>query len=495
MIPTFRPYQDAMIEGLRAQFRDASSVLGVLPTGGGKTVIGVGVVHLAMAKKTRVLWLAHRTELIEQASQKLDDFGLPHAIIKAGHPRQDLSQPVQVASVQTLVRRLDRLTGAAAKAQPVWGDTVPSWSQPFGLIVVDEAHHTSAGSYVAILEAWPNAKVLGLTATPYRLDGSGLGGQYQRLVVGAHVSRLIRDGYLVRTRTFAPPASAGLRQVRVRGADYALEDAARLLDLAAPIAEIVRTWQTHAAGRLTVGFACNVAHAQHLAEAFTAAGIPSASIDGDDDQGRRDQVLADLRAGRLRVVWNCQLLTEGWDLPAISAVILARPTKSRAMWRQQVGRGMRSAPGKADCVILDHVGNAVRFGLPDVDDEYALQQEADETRAAAAPACLICPGCHTAQSIHLAACLSCGRDLRREPDYRPRIERGERAGMGVQRQEIVLEEFRGLSETDRKRFYHQLLKLAGARGYNGGWSAHRYRERFGAYPPHAWRDEYEVARV
>lgn len=493
MIPTLRPYQDRMIESLRGAFRAQRRVLCVLPTGGGKTVVGSTIVHLAVARSTRVLWLAHRTELIEQASAKLGQFEIPHAIIKAGHPRHDLAQPVQVASVQTVVRRLDRLT--RKDQRHLWGDHQPSWMQPFGLVVVDEAHHTTAGTYVAILEAYPDAKVLGLTATPYRLDGSGLGAHYDHLVVGAHVSELIREGFLVPTRTYAPPAAAGLDGVHTRAGDYAIGEAARVLDAAAPIDEIVRTWRQRAADRLTVGFACNVAHAAHLAQAFRAAGVAAAAIDGDTDQAERDDVLARLAAGELRVVWNCALLTEGWDLPSIGAVVLARPTKSRALWRQMVGRGMRSAPGKSDCLVLDHAANAHRFGVPDADDQYHLQQEL-RREGGTAPKCVICPSCYVLNGVHEPACTACGRDLRLEAGYQPRRFAGERStSLPEVRKAIELDEFRGLTEDDRRRLYQEWLAIATNRGYRPGWAAHRYLERFGGYPPHAWRRELETAHV
>lgn len=496
--PQLRGYQVQVVQRLRLAFRQAQRVLCVLPTGGGKTVVASWLIDSATAKGNRVLFLAHRAELIDQASAKLDAFGVPHGVIKAGHERQDLSQAVQVASVQTLVRRLPRLT---APDLALWGGQVPGWAVPFDLIVVDECHHTCAGSYQRVLDAYPDAKVLGLTATPYRLDGQGLGDHFEHLEVGAHVPDLIQAGWLVPTRTFAPPPPAALGQVHTTAGEYSVGEAADVLNTVGPRAEIVATWQRRAAGRLTVAFCCTVAHAEAVAEAFRAQGVAAAAIDGDTPQARRDEVLRDLAAGRLKVVCNCALLTEGWDLPACAAVILARPTQSRALWRQMVGRGMRSAAGKTDCVILDHAGNVHRFGTPDDADGYSLQDVVPVEYDLGGKA--ICPNalCAALVDAYLFKCPHCDTRLpaaKRESSGGGRGGRGDRSESAStgwdERGALELTEARSMTERERRDWYAELLAQAERRGFKAGWAAHRYKDRFSVWPPTSWRMEVAHAR-
>lgn len=483
--PQLRTYQVAGVQRLRQAFRQHRTVLCVLPTGGGKTVVAAWLVDSAVAMGKRVLFLAHRTELIEQASAKLHEFGVAHGVIKSGHPRQDLARAVQVASVQTLVRRLAK-AGTAA------------WLASFDLVVVDEAHHTAAGSYQQILDAYPRAKVLGLTATPYRLDGAGLGDSYEHLEALATVPELIGGGFLVPTRTFAPPPPTALSAVHVRAGEFRVDEAAHVLDQVGPVQEIVDTWLRYAVGRVTVAFGCTVKHAARIAHAFTARGIPAAAIDGDSHPAVRDQALQDLASGRLQVLANCSLLTEGWDLPACAAVILARPTKSRSLWRQMVGRGMRSAPNKADCLILDHAANCARFGTPDEADAYSLHTVVPEEYAL--PGYVLCPRCAALNREGDYRCGECEEPLPRPRSAsghtgvkRNRITDSERET--VERKALDLAEARTLTKAERETWYHERLAEAEARHHKLGWAAHRYHDRFGAWPPASWLKNYHQSKV
>jgi DNA repair protein RadD len=484
--PDLRPYQDDLIGRVRARISGGCRrVVLVAVTGAGKTVMAGRMIDLAVERGRRVLFLAHRTELIEQAQAKLAQFGVQAGIIQ-GARLGDPSAAVQVASVQTLVRRLSR---PRRQSSPLWsGPTMIDPLASFDLVVVDECHHATAASYRAVLEAYPQAVVIGLTATPYRLDGSGLGDLFDGLEAGPQVADLIRDGYLVQPVVYAPPSPAELAGVSVRAGEYAIDVAERILDRTAPIAEMVAAWQARAGGRLSVGFACSVEHAEHCAAAFRAAGIPSAAIDGGTAAGERAEVLQRLAAGELRVVWNCALLTEGWDLPACACVLLARPTMSRALWRQMVGRGLRSAPEKADCVVLDHVGATHRFGLPDDPDTYSLdgsvQGCAAEPGGGRGVRLLSCRSCARAFDPVMPCCPACGwvvpMALRRDP----------RAT--AERQELSLRPAARMTEDDRKGIYLSLLRRAEAKGYASGWAAHRYRERFACYPPRHWAMEYSA---
>lgn len=476
--PALRPYQLDLLDRVRARLRgeDQRGVL-VAVTGAGKTVMASAMIQPAAERGKRVLFLAHRTELIQQASGKLAQWGVPHGVVQSG-VRGDPGLPVQVASVQTLARRLVR-EQHPADAQG-WRGTLPPGLGRFDLVVIDECHHVTASQYREIVTACADAAVIGLTATPYRLDGSGLGDVFQWIESGPQVRELVQLGYLVQPVVYAPPSPDELARIRTRAGDVVASDAAKILDQVAPIAEMIEAWRMRAAGRTTVGFACTVEHAQHLAAAFTAAGIPALAVDGKMPAGERADALAQLAGGRVRVVFNCNVLTEGWDLPGCACVILARPTHSRCLWRQMIGRGLRAAEGKRDCVILDHVGAVHRFGRPDEDDEYSLAGQ----RSAAEP--LRCPECWTMVG-ELPCCPECGWVV---PLPEPRRQ-GLPDGAGrTQRTAIDLElATHGASPEDRRALYLDWLRLARAKGYQDGWAAHRFRDRFGTWPPRPWASQ------
>lgn len=481
--PTLRPYQTALIDRVRYRLRSGlRKICMVAVTGAGKTVMAGEMILASVERGKRVLFLAHRTELIEQASAKLTAFGVRHGIIKAGIPG-DPAAAVQVASVATLVRQLAR---PRPRMPAGWeGVAVPSAVDAFDLVVIDECHHATAAGYRAVLDAFPRAAVIGLTATPYRLDGSGLGDIFEAIEAGPQISELIALGFLVRPVVYAPPPPSELAQLRVRAGEYQIAAAERILDKAAPIEEIVAAWKSRAAGRLSVGFACTVEHAEHCAAAFRAAGIPSLAIDGATARQQRAQALAALADGQVQVIWNCMLLTEGWDLPACGCVILARPTLSRSLWRQMVGRGLRKADGKSDCIVLDHVGSVYRFGMPEERDEYSLDALPKRHSCAAPPTLLVCPRCDVVLGLE-DRCPRCG--------WTPPVTDA-RQGLPGERRQLDLTPARLLTDTERKAIYWELLTKARDRKFSDGWAAHRYRERFGRYPLSQWFDAYAEVYV
>jgi DNA repair protein RadD len=321
-----------------------------MATGSGKTVLIAHVINRAVARGERVIFLAHRHELITQASARLLAAGVrDHAILKAGFPMH-LMAPVQVGSVQTIHVRAFR----SRKIE--LGD--------FNLIVIDEAHHSRAATYQQIIDAYPNAIIIGLTATPCRGDGLGLGNIFDDLIEGASVEALIRDGHLVGTKVYAP-YRPDLRGVRVdrKKADYDEGQLASAMDRQQLVGDLVTHWLKHAAGRRTVVFATGVKHSVHIRNEFRSAGIAAEHIDGKTPQDERDDILRRLSAGEVSVVSNCQVLVEGWDQPAVSCLILARPTRQLGMFRQMVGRVLRPAPGKDHALILDHSGATFDHGF------------------------------------------------------------------------------------------------------------------------------------
>jgi DNA repair protein RadD len=351
---TLRPYQATLIERTRANFLVGKrSQLLVLPTGGGKTVCFSYMAGRAVEKNLRVWILAHRVELLDQISKTLRQFGVPHGVVAPGY-LGDRRQPVQVASVFTLARRLDR------------------YDAP-DLIIVDEAHHAiTESTWGRVITAFPNAKLLGVTATPIRLSGEGLGDLFQSMVVGPTMRDLIEQGALSPYRLFAP-AGVDLSGVHSRMGDFVRGELAAAVDKPKITGSAVEHYKKLAAGRRAVAFCVSVEHAVHVAEQFRAAGISAQAIDGGMDRGLRASVLAEFSAGRIQVLASCDLISEGFDVPAIEAAILLRPTQSLGLYLQQVGRALRTFPGKDEAIILDHAGNVKRHGLPDEERVWSLE--------------------------------------------------------------------------------------------------------------------------
>ncbi|WP_437661192.1 DEAD/DEAH box helicase [Sorangium sp. So ce1182] len=422
----------------------------VAPTGSGKTVIACAIVEGAARKENRTLFVAHRMELIQQVSAKLDEIGIDHGIIKAGHPRVRPRLPVQVGSVQTLARRIGKAN---------------SPEEPYRLIIVDEAHHVTASSYKAVLDASPGAVVLGLTATPYRADGTALGDVFNDLVEVTTLADLIESGHLVEPRVFARamPDLSGVRRV---GNDYNIGQLAQVMDCAELVDDIVDAWRQKAEGRLTVAFAVSIKHSQHIAEAFNRVGVAAGHVDGEMPAAERAAVLARLASGELRVVANCAILTEGWDMPQCSCVILARPTQSRSLWKQMCGRALRPAPevGKVDCLILDHSGCYRRFGfLPDPEEHSLRGREK----------------AHHEGGFH---CPFCSEELLGWPKYCPVCEeelpRGGKHAAGPAVGEMA--ELKPAEE--QVRFYQELARRARERNHRPGSIAVEFRNRYGHGP-------------
>lgn len=379
----------------------------------GKTTIFAYVTTSAASKSRCVYLIAHRAELVKQIAMTLARFGTRHRIIAPGPiVRQcqveqfkafgrtfvDPQARVFVASVQTLVKRLEDYP-------------------PPDLIVIDEAHHlTMDSTWGRVVSAYPDAKLLPVTATPCRLDGKGLGlgagGFADELVMGPTMRKLIDAGFLSPYRIFAPPNALDLSGVRTRMGDYAKDQLATAIDKPGITGDAVQHYQRLAAGKRAVAFCVSVAHAQHVAAEFAGAGVRAEFLDGTLDALERDRIIKRFEAGQTLVLTSCDIISEGFDLPAIEVAILLRPTQSLSLYIQQVGRALRTFPGKREAIILDHVGAVATHGLPDEDREWSLDGVKPKKRAANdndAPDVKIttCTKCFT---IHLPApeCPTCG---------------------------------------------------------------------------------------
>ncbi|KAF0115157.1 MAG: DEAD/DEAH box helicase-like protein [Rhodospirillaceae bacterium] len=396
---TLRPYQETAVEALRAAYRAGRRApLLQLATSTGKTAVFCHIALSAVQRGKRVCILVHRQELLFQTSRMLKTLGVEHGLIAPG--RLQSRDLVQVASVQTLVRRI-------ADPKKRMGE--------IDLIVIDECHHAVAGAWGKVLAAWPKAKILSVTATPCRLDGKGLATVFDDLIQGPPVAEMIRLGYLVQPVVYAPPVALDLTDVRSRGGDYVSEDLAAAMDRPAITGDAVTHYERLCPNVPAIVFCASIDHARHVADEFARAGWRAAGIDGSMADGQRRGLIQALGNGGLHILTSCNIISEGTDIPIVGAAILLRPTKSVALYLQQVGRALRPAPGKDKAIILDHVGNVLRHGLPD--EEWAWFLDAGAKKTAKEIELRQCPSCYAA---HRPArmCPECGHVYANDTEQR-----------------------------------------------------------------------------
>lgn len=339
-----RPYQQEAIAQIEGHFNSGTrSVLYQLPTGGGKTVVFSSIITKWVQANKRVCVLVHRVELLNQAAQTLQKLGINSGRIK-GKERYDHQHLVHVASVQTLSRN--------KSAYP---------PDLFDLLVVDEAHHAVAGSWDRVIKRFNTAKILGVSATPCRLDGRGLGNAFDVLIEGPQPVTLSEQGFLAPAKVYAPPPKFEPGKLKTRMGDFQLDDASSQLSAVHVIGDVITHYKKHLKGSTAIAFCCSIAHAESVAAALTKAGIRSASIDGSMSEEQRASLLAQLASKSIKVLTSCALIGEGVDVPSVGGCILLRPTKSLALFLQMVGRCLRP-DGDSFAVVLDHVGNYQRLG-------------------------------------------------------------------------------------------------------------------------------------
>lgn len=434
--PTPRPYQQRAIAGVLAQL-DNRPLL-VSPTGSGKTVMGCEIIDAIVAGGGRVLVLAHRRELIDQTARKL------HAYKRAG-------SSVLVESIQRAAGRNAMLT------LPMMG---------FRAIVIDEAHHACAATYKRVIDAMPSAAVIGLTATPFRLDGKGLGEVFRSIVSAATPMELIDAGSLLAPRYFVgrkTPDMAGVRKAR---GDYAQGAAAEKVDTPEIVGDVIEQWQRLAADRVTVCYAASIEHSRHLVDRWQAIGVAAAHLDGKTPADERSDIIAGLAERRIQVVSNYAILTEGWDLPSCGACVLARPTASTQLYLQMVGRVMRPDPADPDGpqpLVLDHAGNVVRHGRAEQTRAATLagivKQEVEALRT-----CKQCFAVYPPQPI----CPSCGHQHQAEARQKIEAEIVEGELVELAKEAAELWPHQG-------REFAQLLVVASKRAYRVGWARAQMR--------------------
>jgi superfamily II DNA or RNA helicase len=358
-----RPYQQTALDAIRLVYASGKRrPLLCSPTGSGKSAM---TRYMLERTTKRTLILCHRAELLEMIS---DSLPVPHSVIG----RSNHLEKVCVGMMQTVSRRLDKLPA-------------------FDWVISDECHLAMAPTWLSILKHYDKAWHLGMSATPCRLDGKGLGETFDAIVYGPSIGELTARGYLSPCRVFAPAHE--LAAIRKSGSDYNMEDAATVLNKPQITGSAMEHLRRIAPGRQAIVFCCNRVHADDVAAQFRGEGISAVNIDGSMSDGERKSRLGAYLRKEVQVLTNVELLTTGFDCPQIEVEIMLRPTQSLALYLQMVGRVLRINPGKADAVLLDHVGNVLRHGMPDEAREWTLEGRAKRLTP---PPVRQCPKCYAA---------------------------------------------------------------------------------------------------
>lgn len=485
-----RSYQRDAVEKLRDSFRTGKRApLFVLPTGGGKTPVFSYIAMQSIARGRRTLILVHRHELLMQASRSLSTFDVAHGLIS---PRFSQSRDgVQVASVQTMVRRLEKIP-------------TPD------LIVVDEAHHATSKSYRSILSAFPDASVLGVTATPSRTDGAGLGkiagGVFDDLILGPSIADLISEGYLVRPVTYAPPVGIDLSGIKRQMGDYDKHELTERIDKPKITGDTIAHYQRHCPGRPAIAFCVSIQHAEHVASEFRASGIRAVRVDGKMDDTSRRQAIEGLGNGKTDVLTSADLIAEGVDVPIVAATIHLRPTYSLSLWLQQVGRALRpiyaegfdlstregrqaaiAASNKPHALVLDHVGNTMRHGLPDDDRDWNLQGAPARSGANREFPVVRIEQCEKCFFVYETGPEHCPKCNHAQPPKLRKIEFQEGNLEQLTRDQIELARKSARRDQGSAKTLEDLIKLGQSKGYKNprAWAEHVIAGR-----RRGWRSEY-----
>lgn len=454
-----RPYQEQLIQRTREALSRHNAVLLQAPTGAGKTAITVYMMQRAAERGKRSMFIVHQNELLRQTSGALWKQKLEHGMIASG--KRVSKMPAQVASVQTLVRRLE------------------SYPAP-DLIIIDEAHRSAASTYQRVIDAYPGAKIIGLTATPQRTDGKGLGDTYSEIVQGPSISQLIKAGYLCDYEIFAPPSALDMSGVKTSMGDYDKAQTEAVIDKPTITGDAVAHYQRYAMGKRMVVMCVSIKHGKHVTEQYNESGIPAGMIDGGMTDREREKLLSDFESGEILVLINVQLMIEGVDIPAIEAIQWLRPTKSLIIWMQGNGRGLRPHDGKDKLQIFDHVGNWHIHGLPDDDREWSLdgrtvkQRKKDEEDADLK--IQQCQKCYHIFRSGPSECPSCGAPVERKAAREIEQEEGELEKIDLDQQRRERKREQATARTLR-----DLVALGIRRGLNrpAEWAAHTVAARSG----------------
>lgn len=453
-----RSYQEgALCKARQSMQQGHQRPLLMAPTGAGKTAIAIALIKLALAKGKRVLFTVDRLQLINQTSEVFYKAGLDHGIIQGFGWRENTRAPLQLASVQTLIRRDHHKL------------------MDFDLIINDEAHVVYKGMTDRMNTKWKDTKVLGLSATPFT---KGLGLIYDDLIVVETTENLINEGYLCDFDAWGA-SEIDLKGVRTLAGEYNQKQLGEKVNKTKIIGDIVKTWFDKGENRQTLCFAVNVAHSKAIVAEFIAKGVPAEHMDSHTDEDERELILKRYESGETKILSNCGITTKGFDSPNTSCLILGRPTKSLMLHIQMLGRVLRMGEDRSKAIILDHGGNIGRLGFPtDELPQYLCNGELEvktdskdgEEKEEKETLPTNCEKCN-----HLSTefvCPSCGHVPIRSPNIESTDEKLKKLKRKGQ----------DMAVSDKHRWFGELLGHARSKGFQDGWASHKYKEKFGVFP-------------
>lgn len=450
------PHQMEVFDKIREEMGKHQAILLVAACGFGKTILMGFMASRVKDKNKRLFFTVHRKDLITQSIKTLDKFKLNYGVISASYMPQ-IKQPIQVASIASLKSRMSRYPAP-------------------DLLVVDEAHHCKAKGWGEIVSHYKKAGsyIIGLTATPDPL----LSKHFDVIVEGKSVSWLIDNKFLSEYRLFIP-STPDVNKLHVRMGDYVQKENEELMDKPKITGDAILHWRKYANEKRTIAFCCSIAHSKHITESFKASGIAAAHLDGDTVMEDRIKIIKDFADGKIKVITNCGIFCEGFDLSAqvgrditVEAVILLRPTMSLALYIQQVMRALRYKDYPA--IILDHANCAMTHGLPDEEREWTLEQGPLKSKKVPTGAGIkICEKCFAAMLPFKTKCAYCGYEF--EVNER-QVEHAE--GDLVEVDPSVIRKLR-LKEEWKCKTKEDLIALGKSRGYSWPeqWAQHRWNYR------------------
>lgn len=375
------PYQQKAKQDIFSAWDEVHHVMLQMPTGTGKTYLFTSLIDdiNKWSNEThtpnKMLVIAHRKELISQIAKSLKNFGVRHSVLAGPKEQRNLSNPVIVSSIQTITHKANK------------GD-VERLRERINFVIIDEAHHSMASTYRHLWKMFPQARFLGVTATPWRMNHSGFRKIFDRLILTQSVKKFIEQGYLstysyysLKPNSRIQDAINGIHKYDKWG-DYDERALIDTMDLGHIRAQLVKSYKTLAWGKKGIIYSINKQHSANICEDFRKLGVRIVDIDDKTPDGLRKQYVEDFKSGKIDIIVNVNIFSEGFDCPDIEFIQLARPTRSLAMYIQQVGRGLRKADGKTRCIILDNVGMYSRFGLPDANRHWSAHfngQDVDES--------------------------------------------------------------------------------------------------------------------
>ena len=463
-----RKYQQRAILKLRETILAGHrKIVMALPTGAGKSIVFGQIISNAIEKGNKVLWLVHRRNLVYQMKDVLENhFEIEAGVIMSG-VESNTTLPCQVGTIQTYIRRL-KLSATFDNNFFIDAD----------LVLIDEGHRSLSKTYMDTISLYKDKAILACTATPMRADQRGMGEVYSAIVDIAGVQELTDKGYLSPARYFAP-TTPDLDGVKIAMGDYVVKQLDAKINKEKLNGDIVDNWLRNGENRKTLVFCINVKHSMAVCEEFQENGVNAEHLDARSSDEVRDEVFLRMEKGDTQVICNVGLYQEGLDVPNVSCIVMARPTKSMGLYRQCCGRGLRVSPGKEDCIIFDHGGVIEEHGFLEDELEWSLdgkkqawkKREPKENE----PKTVICRVCHQVFK-GLKACPVCGTELR---SFGKKIETVDVELVELKAKKKINKD---LTWDEKRIFFGGLLYYAENKGYKRGWAAHAYRTYTGVWP-------------